>query len=295
MISIIISSVDNVQLNQVTKNIEDTIGVPYEIIATDNSLGEKGICEVYNTAALKAKYDILCFIHEDIIIRSVGWGNKLVQSFAKNPEVGLIGVIGGSYKPLSPSIWSGSGIANEYSNLIQVHKYSNKPSVHFNRNPRNEELSYVACVDGVWLSTTKEVFAKYKFDEHLLKGFHLYDIDYSLTVGQHYKVAVTYDILVEHLSEGNYSRGWMLDHIKLHKKWGSYLPVDTEGFSKKDRAHSEKSSFMEFVEQLIELGFPISTAYKMLWANPRLLRLHFKLFWKLHRYIYRLYKQRNAL
>lgn len=285
MISIIISSVKADMLNAVSENIRSTINVPFEIIAYDNSDGKKGLCEVYNLCADKAKYDILCFMHEDIIIKSTNWGNVLVDIFKKDPQIGLIGVIGGSYKPLSPSSWNGIGLDNTYANLIQSFKYKKKqPKLHY-YNPNNTKIETVACIDGLFMCSTKKIFSEHRFDERTFKGFHVYDIDYALSVGQHYRVVVTYDILLNHLSEGKYNKEWMYDNIKLHEKWAAHLPVNIEGFSYQEQQYIEKLTFKNFIKQLIELGMPVTIAYKMLWKNNRFRLTFSTLFWKLHYYI----------
>src|ERR1700712_2326715 len=238
MVSIIISSANAQQLEQVTENIGDTIGVPFEIIGFDNSNGQQGICTVYNRGIQQAKYDILCFMHEDVIIKTQNWGIALKAIFEENPDVGLLGVVGGGYKPFTPSTWGGLGIYNTFSNIIQSYKHSDKPPYHDFRNPDNAKLEEVACVDGVWLATTKKVANSIKFDE-TFTGFHSYDIDYSIAVGQQYKVCVTYEVLMNHLSEGSYSRGWLEDTLKLHKKWAGHLPINTKNFSPGECAHME--------------------------------------------------------
>ena len=79
MISIIISSANSKQLEEVSQNVAQTIGVPYEIISFNNADGSMGICEVYNKGTAKAKYDLLCFMHEDLLFKTMDWG-KVVQS-----------------------------------------------------------------------------------------------------------------------------------------------------------------------------------------------------------------------
>ena len=61
MISIIISSINEKLLSDVSFNISKTIGVPFEIISVANGNGDKGICEVYNQGVAKANFPILCF------------------------------------------------------------------------------------------------------------------------------------------------------------------------------------------------------------------------------------------
>ena len=60
----IICSARPERLQAVTRNIEATIGVEYELIAVDNSVEGRGICAVYNEGASRARYPFLCFVHE---------------------------------------------------------------------------------------------------------------------------------------------------------------------------------------------------------------------------------------
>jgi hypothetical protein len=286
MISIIISSANAKQLKQVTENITATIGIPFEIIAIDNSKGQQGICAVYNQGISRAQYDILCFMHEDIIIKTDNWGAILKNIFDENSDIGLIGVGGGSYKPFTPSGWGGLGADNAYYNFIQSYKYANRERELIYRNPDNDRFTQVACVDGMWLATTSKIAAKIKFDEGTFKGFHVYDIDFSIAVGQQYKVCVTYEILLNHLSEGKYSRDWLEDTLKLHEKWQDVLPLNIGNFSKKDCVHMEKVTFKDLVRKLIALKFPASVAHKVL-QNKKYKKLG--LYWKLKFYVVKMY------
>ena len=289
MISIIISSVNNEHLQQVSKSIKATIGVPYEIIAVENSKGKKGICQVYNQSAAKAQYELLCFIHEDIIIHTQNWGAKLLSLFEADPQLGLIGVAGSGYKPLSPSAWGGEGISTSYINIIQSYKFIKKESTHIYQNPNDEKLLSAACIDGVWLTTTKSIVAEIMFDENTFKGFHCYDIDFSLAVGKKYKVAVTFELLINHFSEGRYDKKWMTENLKLYNKWNRSLPYNVANLTPAQIFHVEKYTFRHFIDELIKFGFPISTAFKMLWKNSSFLTLDPKLFFKIKYYIIKKY------
>ena len=165
MISVIISSVKPDYLKKVSDNIENTIGVPYELITFANGSGEKGLCEIYNIGIDKAQYDMLSFMHEDIEIKTVDWGRKVMKIFKENPDLGLLGVAGSAYKTISPSGWNGADTYSENFNLIQSFKLSDKQPVHYHVNRSQKELAEVACVDGVWLCTPKKVAAEIKFDQ----------------------------------------------------------------------------------------------------------------------------------
>lgn len=282
MISVIISSAKKELLTQVRKNISDTISVKFEIIAFDNSSGEKGICAIYNQGIKKAQYDILCFMHEDVAMLTQGWGAIVENIFAQHPEIGLIGVAGNSYKALAPS--GNIGNNNYYLNLIQAYKFTGKEKTHDYHNPGHKSLVPVTCVDGVWFCTTRQLAQKHFFDERF-KGFHAYDIDFSLSIGQQKQVAVTYDVLLEHFSEGSYSEAWLSDIIKLYEKWYAALPMQTEQFTKGQKLDIERKAFKHFIKQLADSHLPLSTANRFLWKDNKFLKLSFSLFIKLQFYI----------
>ncbi|RLJ77691.1 glycosyltransferase [Pedobacter alluvionis] len=246
MISIIICSINTANLSDIKKNISDTIGIEYEIIAVDNRVESKGICEVYNFAARESKFDILCFMHEDIKMHSENWGSKVLSIFRQNTNAGVVGVAGSTYKSLTPSSWHCYDIdASEALNynIIQNYKYSQKERVLEFSNPRQADLERVVCLDGVWLCCTKSAFNFYQFDEKLLNAFHGYDLDFCLGVGQKYSVFVTFDILIEHFSEGNFNKIWLKEILKVHQKWSSKLPVNLIGLRDEKIAVEEKRGF----------------------------------------------------
>ncbi|GAA4781442.1 hypothetical protein GCM10023231_06200 [Olivibacter ginsenosidimutans] len=231
MLSIIISSASNALLSQIKENIQRTVGIPYEIIIFKNSTGLKGICELYNTGAIQAKYDILCFMHEDILFETLNWGQKVINIFKKNSNIGLLGVAGSTYKSLTPSSWAPPFAFDKTPwriNIKQSFKRKDCPEKYDYENPENKEIERVACIDGVWMCSRKEIILEHRFDEDLLKGFHGYDIDISLTIHQKYAVCVTYEVLLKHFSEGNFENNWLMEIIKVHKKWLANLPINVE-------------------------------------------------------------------
>ncbi|OCX51228.1 hypothetical protein BEL04_21240 [Mucilaginibacter sp. PPCGB 2223] len=284
MISIIISSAKTKLLSLVSENIKNTIGVEHEIIAFDNSAGAKGIAEIYNLGIRQAQYDLLCFMHEDIELLTPDWGVIVNNIFAQNPEVGLIGVAGSSYKPLTPSGWNGIGNEEYYTNLKQSYKFSDKPPELKYHNLTDQKLVQVACIDGVWMCTTREIALRHLFDESFT-GFHVYDIDLSLNIGLSYRVAVTFEVLLDHFSEGSYNADWLNDTIKLHKKWEPVLPVSITNKSVTEMISIERRTFKYFISQLIRFKFPLSIALDMLNLNNRYRKLSTGLYLKLRYYI----------
>ena len=223
MISVIICSVNPIQLQNISKNIAETIGLPYELIEIDNTNSKKGICSIYNDAAAKAKYNYLCFVHDDVKFHTMSWGG-ILSDLLNKADIGLVGVSGTTYKSVIPSSWTACKKDFYRINTIQ-HSDENINPLKYNINPDLISFSEVAIVDGVFLATRKEVISEFSFDEISLKGFHGYDFDLSMQITQKYKIVVTHQILLEHFSPGKYNHQWLSDIIFLHKKWKNNLPI----------------------------------------------------------------------
>jgi glycosyltransferase involved in cell wall biosynthesis len=227
LISLVTSSYQPENAQTLSASVQQTIDVPYELITIDNP-GTMGICAAYNKGAAKARYDILCFVHDDIQFVTQDWGSKLMAHFEADANAGVIGVAGSVCKCKMPSSWWQpvvNDIEPKRMNIIQHFKHSNNTQTGDSINPRNEERSVVATLDGVFLAVKKDVWKKYPFDEKLLKGFHGYDTDLTLNIGRTHNNYVVYDILLEHFSEGITGMDWLKAVIAVHKKWNGILPV----------------------------------------------------------------------
>lgn len=267
MVSIIICSRDEKKLEEVTQSVVATIGTDYEIIAIDNSKGKYSIFQAYNRGVGRSRGDILCFMHEDIKFKTTNWGRKVEAIFQDTPDLGLVGVAGSSYKPRVPSHWSFPDSINKtrYNNIIQ--HYAKGEIVHHLNNPRHEVLSKVAAVDGVWFCTKREIFDKVSFDEETFSNFHGYDVDFSLTVGQYYKVAVTFEVLIEHLSPGSFNKIWLTETLKLHAKWQKKLPINLEPLTEHEQYLEEKKALIWLTKKMIDLNSLNSSILKLIWSK----------------------------
>lgn len=287
MISIIICSANKKHLDTVKESIAKTIGCEYEILAYENSKGERGICEIYNQGGADAKYNALCFMHEDIEYKTQDWGKILLRILSENPSLGLLGIAGADYKSLAPSSWSNFGPSegfkgNHYMNLLQGFKFEEREPVRELRNPKNEKLSKIACLDGVWMCTTKEVFSKVKFDESILQGFHGYDLDYSIAVNNlGMEVFITYEILIHHFSEGKCDKVWFSNIKKLHKKWSHILPINYANLSFGEIAVVEKRMFRQFFTKYLDDGYSKKEMIEILISSKKSPFMTKKLFIKL--------------
>jgi hypothetical protein len=216
MVSIIVSSYKSAYFDQLVASINSTIGdVPFEILKVDNP-GLYSLTQAYNLGASRAKYELLCFIHEDVKVHSENWGENLVSHFNKTYNLGLIGVAGSQVKLQLPTGWGHHIREKNKLNILQLTKDGTPYKIS---TQGNSKIDFVKVVDGVFMVTKKAIWEEYNFDENVT-GYHFYDIDFSVTVGQKYKVAVVYDILLEHFSHGNYGDEWIEAAIKYNNLTG---------------------------------------------------------------------------
>ncbi|MDH1881988.1 glycosyltransferase [Empedobacter sp. GD03797] len=254
MLSIIVSSYQEEYFIQFSKNIEETIGndFEYEIIQQWNP-GTMGICEAYNRGAEKAQYENLLFIHEDVIFETKNWGNILTD-YLKMDHIGCIGLAGANYIPNTPTPWWViEGYAN--SHLSHYNKKTNKRYDYTFSRDKNRLLK-TKLLDGVFIACRKNVWKKIKFNEDL-KGFHGYDINFSIKVTENYQNYITNKISIVHFSHGNLTKEWLQNLIVAYKESNSVNQVtnkDTELFC-----------FNYLADQLRHFGFTMED--KMIYLN----------------------------
>lgn len=244
MISIIISSYLPDYFSALEKNIAETIGVSYEIIKIDNP-GLMGICEAYNKGAEKAGFDYLLFIHEDILFKNEDWGNTLINHLNQK-NTGIIGLAGSSYVPSAPSSWT----VTEKYNSVNILQGNKENTLYFPIQTTKENRNKVFAVDGVFIGIKKEIFNQFKFNENLLKGFHGYDLDFSLRVSKKNQNYVVNDILIQHFSGGNLDKNWLDANIKVRESIGS-------DFQKEIDTEAEKKIFIGFLHNFFKY-YPVN-------------------------------------
>lgn len=284
MISIIVASTNPTYLSNLKRNVAETIGmIEHEIIVFENQNGQKGLCEIYNHGNQQAKFEIVCFTHEDIQIKTNNWGQMVVDLFAANINLGLLGVAGSSYKSLAPSGWFCHGGLKKihFANILQDFKYKARKSTHTYMNESNVSLAEVAVVDGVWFCSKKDLITQFPFDNKTFTGFHCYDLDISLNIGQHYKLAVTFDVLINHFSEGGYKKEWIYETLKLHKKWGDMLPINKTQLNRKEMRFCEKKAMRYFIYKMQQFEIPAIKRLAILWETKLYRTVGWSLFLKL--------------
>lgn len=224
MISLIICSRSIDLPLSLKENINETIGENYEVIVIDNSQNKYSIFSAYNEGARKAKGDIYCFMHEDIMYETKDWGQKVLKHFQEKDKLGLIGVFGGHYMP---DCVCHIGDSDLLSGMFYfTDKGLNKKSCFYNQFFGNYTSIEVVAVDGLWFCIPKKLFDEISFDEKTYNGFHYYDMDISMQIWSvGYTCEVVSDILVNHFSSGNINKNFIYSSYDFYKKWHSCFPM----------------------------------------------------------------------
>lgn len=243
MISVITCSRSFEYYQLLAENIANTIGTVFELIKIDNEFNEYNISSAYNQGASRAIYPYLCFAHEDIWFTQNDWGVKLIEHFNTHTEVGLIGIAGAVYKGIMPCGWWESEAGNEEIRRMRItHQKSPAEAVEeFYINPRNEKVSEVVLIDGVFMATKKSIWEENRFDERLIRGFHGYDLDLSFQIRRTKKILVTYDIGIVHFSTGKKDKAWMDAMLDVHEKWKDVLPFKAGDFNNRNTNEYENN------------------------------------------------------
>jgi len=184
------------------QHIIDTAGIKdIEVIEYVNN-GE-GLTNPYNKALKEAKYDIIVFLHDDLLIVTQNWGRRLINHFKRNPDYGILGVAGSKLLPASGQWWEKR---NEmYGQVFHTHEgktWLSKYSEHL-----GNKITQTVIVDGVFLSVHRQ---RIKVGFNLeIKGFHFYDVDFCFKNHlEGVKIGVHYDIRINHMSIGITNQEW---------------------------------------------------------------------------------------
>lgn len=221
MISIIICSRTQFLSNLLLENLEKTVGCDYELIVIDNSENSYSIFEAYNLGIRKSAGNYLCFIHDDVLFHTIGWGNALNTIFENNNKIGLIGVAGAKFKTKMPSTWWDTPENLKVMNIIQHFKSGKVEKLNYGFN--SSSLQDVVTLDGVFMALRKETNIVFNT---LLTGFHNYDINICFECNSKgYKIVVTDKILIEHFSTGTVNDSWVDSTFKIHKLYNNLLPL----------------------------------------------------------------------
>ena len=275
MISIIICSRTQTISNDLFNNIKNTIGYEYELIIIDNSENTYSIFEAYNLGIEKSVGEYLCFVHDDILFHTGGWGIVIQRIFDENKKLGLLGVAGAKTKTKIPSVWWDCPQENRVMNIIQ--HYPDKEKEIQNIGFEKKSIQKAVVIDGVFMVMRKDKNICFSTE---MKGFHNYDLNISFEcIKNGHEVMITNEILIEHFSIGTINRAWVDSAYKIHNLYKVDLPLSI--WKNKTNEKLELDNAIRFINKCLDCNknkMAISIWVSLFIVHP-ISKYHYR-FWK---------------
>ncbi|MDD5546631.1 MAG: glycosyltransferase [Candidatus Omnitrophica bacterium] len=187
----------------------------FELIKVDNTSGTiKSAAEGLNRGGRNANGDYIIFMHQDVCLMSGEWLEK-AESFLKEiPDLGVAG-IAGMRKANTAAAFKVGTIPVENRVCFVYQGPEKKPKVYGDAFGGPAEAQ---TLDEQLLIVPRSVFAGIKFDEKTCGGWHLYGVDYSLSVKKAGLKAYVLPLPVWHLSSGSLDNEYYTTLNKILKK-----------------------------------------------------------------------------
>lgn len=167
------------------QNVKD-----YELIILDNTKGQfKSAAEALNVGGKKAKGSYIMFVHQDLKLIDGDWLRKAERYVESIGDLGIAGIAGMS---------NFEDVNGERGRNVIFHGTDRKPW----GNPISAAME-VQTLDEQLLIIPRNVFDVLKFDEISCNGWHLYGVDYALSVGNLGLKAYVLPLSVWHWSMGS--------------------------------------------------------------------------------------------
>jgi hypothetical protein len=217
-ISVVISTrkIDDTYLD----HLEKMFSHPKTQILVYENDGVSSLTEIYNEGLRNSQYDIVVFMHDDLILETRNITPKIIKLFDKNPEYGIIGIAG------TDNLISGMWWQDRKSMYgIVAHEHEGKRHVNqYSKDTFNEHLKDVVVVDGLFFMVHKKRIKK-EFNEQF-QGFHFYDISFCVeNFLENVKIGVTTKIRVTHKSIGMVNKQWEKNKLFFEALYEKNLPL----------------------------------------------------------------------
>ncbi|MBI4683243.1 MAG: glycosyltransferase [Nitrospirae bacterium] len=173
-----------------------------------------GVSKALNIGAGAARYNMLCFMHNDVFVLQKNWTAAIYKFINETKNAGVVGLYGAKTMRRDGS-FRGKSI---------VHAKKDSPSI---RKP----FERVAVVDGLLMAAHKQAFEKMR---GFCDGFimHFYDKDFSMRAYRDGLSNYVLNIPFEHAASTTRSQLVQDDAIRdeaqenFMQVWNIYLPVD---------------------------------------------------------------------
>lgn len=215
----------------------------YEVSFT-NITGAASMTAAYNEAmhSSDAKYKI--YIHQDtfLIYPDMLW--ELLKIFKENPEIGMVGVLGGSSLDRD-------GIAWNAWNRGRTRAWNTAAELEINFQTEGGETAIVDAIDGMFMATQYDI----EWREDIIAGWDFYDISQSCEfIKKGYQVAVPYQREDWCLHDCGHSKLQNYDQARkifceAYREFG-YVYHKPEAIDRLQERYTLVRSILELMEQL---------------------------------------------
>ena len=205
------------------KHVEKMFSHPKTQILIYENDGVESLTQIYNAGLKDSIYDIVVFMHDDLILETKNMTPKIVKLFEKHPEYGIIG-LAGTDNLLSGMWWQ----SREDMYGVVGHIHEGKRHVnHYSKSTFNEKLKDVVIVDGLFIMVHKNRIKK-QFVEQF-NGFHFYDLSFCVeNYLEGVKIGVTTKISVTHKSIGMTNKQWEKNKLLFEALYEKNFPLTTK-------------------------------------------------------------------
>jgi len=163
--------------------------IEYEMITIDSARqGFQSAAQALNFGGNQAKGKYIMFVHQDVNLLSNTWLKDAEEMLDTIPNLGIAGVVG--------SVEEGDSVLERMRNVI-AHGDDREQIGNPISSPER-----VQTLDEMLLIVPREVFLEYQFDETTCSNWHLYGVDYCLTMLTVGKGVYVIPLFVIHKSKG---------------------------------------------------------------------------------------------
>lgn len=176
-IAFIICTNDKIFLNETILylnllNVPD--GFTTDIITIE---GAESLCAGYNAGMRESHAMYKVYMHQDVLITDRDFLQKLLDIFASDDRIGMVGVAGAPKLDRHAIMWDMPRVGNLRSDKMN----------HMDFGFHENEIIDVDCIDGLLMATQVDL----PWREDIFTGFHFYDVSQSFEFHKHgYRVVV---------------------------------------------------------------------------------------------------------
>jgi tetratricopeptide (TPR) repeat protein len=218
-VSVVIPSITPEKFARAADNFRRALAdVDHEIIGIHDA---RSMCEACNRGARQGRGEVVVFAHDDVELVAPDFAARLLDRLETFDVVGVAGtsrLVGPAWVAAGPPHVHGQVGYRAAGDRIEVVAFGLAAAVR----------GGIQALDGCFMAARREVLAEVPFDEQSFPGWHLYDVDFSLSAWlAGFGVAVCADLLLIHQSRGRYDAQWQHAANAFVAKHRAVLPAAT--------------------------------------------------------------------